>query len=44
MVDRGVTSALIIDEGLLVGIFTSVDALRVLAAGVTPASKREWER
>ena len=31
MVDRGVTSALIVDEGVLVGIFTSVDALRVLA-------------
>jgi len=31
MVARGVTSALIIDEGMLVGIFTSMDALRVLA-------------
>lgn len=31
MVGRGVTSALIIDEGMLVGIFTSIDALRVLA-------------
>jgi CBS domain-containing protein len=26
-----VTSALVIDEGVLVGIFTSVDALRLLA-------------
>ena len=31
MVERGVTSALVIDEGMLVGIFTSVDALRLLA-------------
>jgi acetoin utilization protein AcuB len=31
MVGRGVTSALVVDEGLLVGIFTSVDALRLLA-------------
>ena len=31
MVERGVTSALVIDEGVLVGIFTSVDALRLLA-------------
>ena len=31
MVERGVTSALIVDEGMLVGIFTSIDALRVLA-------------
>jgi acetoin utilization protein AcuB len=31
MVARGVTSALIVDEGMLVGIFTSMDALRVLA-------------
>ena len=30
MVDRGVTSVLIVDGGVLVGIFTSVDALRVL--------------
>jgi acetoin utilization protein AcuB len=33
MVDRNVTSALVVDDGLLVGIFTSVDALRVLADG-----------
>jgi acetoin utilization protein AcuB len=32
MIDRGVTSALVVDDGVLVGIFTSVDALRVLAA------------
>ena len=31
MVAGGVTSALIVDEGMLVGIFTSMDALRVLA-------------
>jgi len=31
MLDRAVTSALVVDEGVLVGIFTSVDALRVLA-------------
>ena len=31
MVGRGITSALVVDEGMLVGIFTSVDALRVLA-------------
>jgi CBS domain-containing protein len=31
MVERGVTSALVIDDGMLVGIFTSVDALRLLA-------------
>ena len=31
MVERGVTSALVVDEGMLVGIFTSVDALRLLA-------------
>jgi CBS domain-containing protein len=31
MVQRGVTSALVADGNLLVGIFTSVDALRILA-------------
>lgn len=31
MVKRGVTSALVMDAGVLVGIFTSTDALRVLA-------------
>ena len=31
MVGRGVTSALIVDERMLVGIFTGVDALRLLA-------------
>ena len=31
MVERGMTSALVVDEGMLVGIFTSIDALRVLA-------------
>lgn len=31
MIGRGVTSALVVDEGVLVGIFTSVDALRILA-------------
>lgn len=31
MVEHGVTSALVVDDGVLVGIFTSVDALRVLA-------------
>lgn len=31
MVARGVTSALVVDDGMLVGIFTSVDALRMLA-------------
>lgn len=31
MLDRAVTSALVVDEGVLVGIFTSIDALRVLA-------------
>jgi CBS domain-containing protein len=31
MVERGVTSALVADDGVLVGIFTSVDALRILA-------------
>lgn len=31
MVERGVTSALVVDEGVLVGIFTSMDALRLLA-------------
>lgn len=31
MVQRGVTSALVMDAGVLVGIFTSTDALRVLA-------------
>jgi acetoin utilization protein AcuB len=30
MVERGVTSALVVDDGVLVGIFTSVDALQVL--------------
>ncbi len=33
MLDRAVSSALVVDEGVLVGIFTSVDALRVLADG-----------
>jgi hypothetical protein len=31
MVARGVTNVLIVDDGMLVGIFTSMDALRVLA-------------
>ncbi|MEB2283334.1 MAG: CBS domain-containing protein [Myxococcales bacterium] len=31
MLERGVTSALVSDGGVLVGIFTSTDALRVLA-------------
>ncbi len=31
MVARNATSALVMDQGVLVGIFTSVDALRVLA-------------
>jgi acetoin utilization protein AcuB len=31
MIARGVTSALVMDDGMLVGIFTSVDALRMLA-------------
>jgi acetoin utilization protein AcuB len=31
MVERGVTSALVTDGDMLVGIFTSTDALRVLA-------------
>jgi acetoin utilization protein AcuB len=31
MVTRGVTSALVADGGVLVGIFTGVDALRILA-------------
>jgi acetoin utilization protein AcuB len=31
MMERGVTSALVVDDGVLVGIFTSVDALRLLA-------------
>jgi CBS domain-containing protein len=31
MVERGVTSALVTDGDVLVGIFTSTDALRVLA-------------
>ncbi len=31
MVERGITSALVLDAGVLVGIFTSTDALRVLA-------------
>jgi len=31
MAERGVTSALVVDAGVLVGIFTSSDALRVLA-------------
>jgi acetoin utilization protein AcuB len=31
MLERAVTSALVVDGGVLVGIFTSVDALRVLA-------------
>lgn len=31
MVERGVTSALVTDGNMLVGIFTSVDALRILA-------------
>ena len=31
MVDRGITSALVLDAGVLVGIFTSTDGLRVLA-------------
>ena len=33
MMERGVTSALVMDGGVLVGIFTSTDALRLLAAG-----------
>jgi len=32
MVERGVTSALVTDGNVLVGIFTSTDALKVLAA------------
>lgn len=31
MVGRGVTGALVADNGVMVGIFTSVDALRILA-------------
>jgi acetoin utilization protein AcuB len=31
MIGRGMTSVLVVDEGLLVGIFTSIDALRLLA-------------
>ena len=31
MVERGVTSALVVDGDVLVGIFTAVDALRLLA-------------
>jgi acetoin utilization protein AcuB len=31
MLEKGVTSVLVVDEGVLVGIFTSVDALRVLS-------------
>jgi acetoin utilization protein AcuB len=31
MVSRGVTSALVADGGVLVGIFTGVDALRILS-------------
>jgi acetoin utilization protein AcuB len=31
MVERGLTSALVVDGDVLVGIFTSTDALRVLA-------------
>ncbi len=31
MVERGVTSVLVTDADMLVGIFTSVDALRILA-------------
>lgn len=31
MVDRGITSAIVMDGDVLVGIFTSTDALRVLA-------------
>lgn len=31
MVERGVTSAIVVDGGVLVGIFTSVDALAILA-------------
>ncbi len=31
MVARAVTSILVVDDGVLVGIFTSIDALRVLA-------------
>jgi acetoin utilization protein AcuB len=33
MVERGVTSAIVVDGGVLVGIFTSADALAILAAG-----------
>lgn len=33
MLDRGVTSALVVEGDVLVGIFTSVDALRVIAEG-----------
>jgi len=32
MVERDMTSTLVVDEGMLVGIFTSVDALRLLAS------------
>jgi len=33
MVERGVTSAIVIDGGVLVGIFTSSDALAIVAQG-----------
>ena len=33
MVERGVTSALVVDQTTLVGIFTSSDALTILAEG-----------
>lgn len=33
MLGRGITSALVVDGGVLVGIFTSVDALRLIAEG-----------
>ncbi|MEO6027093.1 MAG: CBS domain-containing protein [Candidatus Binatia bacterium] len=36
MIGRGVTSVLVAEEGVLVGIFTSVDALQVLADLAAP--------